>query len=414
MGRRGEWPAGVGTPLRRSHRGRTAPRGSVRGLVRRGGPGGSPGLGPDRPRARTISRAMTKSSARNRKILTDIASRPTRRHGGRTRTTSTSTSRAARGAGPVPAGDLGSMPFDALPCACHAPPCASMVSRSGSGGQGLTAPRGGARASGVPSAGAVVVPRQTPFFTSSRRPPVRERYGAIRAQRVHVASRSTCRGCLGMPECRRASGGLMHEMVKGANVGLAALSEDAGSVIREPGLEQRDGGGGRGCFRPAAGRNGKVRSDADFFFYNNPARADGSVQLLGKTPTGDGSEDRISLDLTAMPPDVDRVVVAASRYGDARFGDLDDLRMTLADRAGEALLGSPSPTRAWRARSSSASCTGGARSGSSGPSARDTRPGWQVWPRTSASTWTTTPRRTAPRRSPRWRRSPRPRCRAAG
>ncbi len=41
--------------------------------------------------------------------------------------------------------------------------------------------------------------------------------------------------------------------------------------------------------------DGKVRSDADFYFYNNPVAADGSVQLLGKTPTADGNEDRISL-----------------------------------------------------------------------------------------------------------------------
>ncbi|MFH9249206.1 TerD family protein [Streptomyces lydicus] len=47
--------------------------------------------------------------------------------------------------------------------------------------------------------------------------------------------------------------------------------------------------------------NGKVRSDSDFYFYNNPVAADGSVQLLGKTPTESGDEDRISFDLTAVP-----------------------------------------------------------------------------------------------------------------
>ena len=40
-----------------------------------------------------------------------------------------------------------------------------------------------------------------------------------------------------------------------------------------------------------------------------------------------------------MAPDVERIVLAASQYGDSRFGELDDLRLTLADRAGEALLG---------------------------------------------------------------------------
>ena len=51
------------------------------------------------------------------------------------------------------------------------------------------------------------------------------------------------------------------------------------------------------------------------------------------------TRDRISVDLTAVPEDVTRIVVAASQYGGARFGDLDDLRMTVADRAGEPLVG---------------------------------------------------------------------------
>lgn len=131
----------------------------------------------------------------------------------------------------------------------------------------------------------------------------------------------------------------MHEMTKGANVGLAALSDDTGSVIVSLSWSSAAGAGDADVSVLLLGGNGKVRSDADFFFYNNPASADGSVQLLGKTPTGSGSEDRISLDLTAMPPQVDRVVLAASQYGDSVFGELDDLRLALADRAGEALLG---------------------------------------------------------------------------
>ncbi|WP_190023523.1 TerD family protein [Streptomyces hiroshimensis] len=128
-------------------------------------------------------------------------------------------------------------------------------------------------------------------------------------------------------------------MVKGGNIGLAALSEDAGSVIVSLSWSSASGDGDADVSVLLLGAGGKVRDDADFFFYNNPAAADGSVQLLGKTPTADGSEDRISLDLTAAPPDVERIVVAASRYGGACFGDLDDLRVTLADRTGETLLG---------------------------------------------------------------------------
>lgn len=131
----------------------------------------------------------------------------------------------------------------------------------------------------------------------------------------------------------------MREMSKGANVGLADLSDDAGSVIASLSWSSTTGDGDADVSVLLLDGSGKVRSDSDFFYYNNPAAADGSVQLLGKTPTDGGSEDRIGLDLTAVPADVERIVVAASRYGGSRFGELDDLRMTVADRTGDVLLG---------------------------------------------------------------------------
>ncbi|MEU7014219.1 TerD family protein [Streptomyces sp. 2RAF24] len=128
-------------------------------------------------------------------------------------------------------------------------------------------------------------------------------------------------------------------MSKGANVALAALSEDTGAVIVGLSWSSAAGDGDADVSVLLLDGASKVRSDSDFYFYNHPAAEDGSVQLLGKVPTEDGSEDRISLDLTAVPEDVTSIVVAASQYGDARFGDLDNLRMTVSDRSGEALLG---------------------------------------------------------------------------
>ncbi|MGI5454526.1 TerD family protein [Streptomyces sp. CA-249302] len=130
----------------------------------------------------------------------------------------------------------------------------------------------------------------------------------------------------------------MHEMTKGSNVSLSALSENAGSVIVGLGWASPSGEGDADVSVLLLDTDGKVRSDADFYFYNNPVAADGSVQLLGKTPTEDGNEDRIGFDLTAVPAEVERIVVAASRYEGARFGELEDLRVTLADAAGEHLL----------------------------------------------------------------------------
>ncbi|QWB25823.1 MULTISPECIES: TerD family protein [Streptomyces] len=127
-------------------------------------------------------------------------------------------------------------------------------------------------------------------------------------------------------------------MTKGSNLSLTALSENVGSAIISLGWSSPTGEGDADVSVLLLDAGGKVRSDADFYFYNNPVAADGSVQLLGKEPTGDGSEDRISFDLTAVPAEVERIVVAASRYEGARFGELDDLKVTLADAGGESLL----------------------------------------------------------------------------
>ncbi|MFJ4556074.1 TerD family protein [Streptomyces massasporeus] len=127
-------------------------------------------------------------------------------------------------------------------------------------------------------------------------------------------------------------------MTMGSNVALTALSENVGSTIVSLGWSSPTGEGDADVSVLLLDASGKVRSDADFYFYNNPVAADGSVQLLGKEPTGDGSEDRISFDLTAVPAEVERIVLAASRYEGARFGELDDLKLTLADAVGEGLL----------------------------------------------------------------------------
>ncbi|WP_199566445.1 TerD family protein [Streptomyces corynorhini] len=128
-------------------------------------------------------------------------------------------------------------------------------------------------------------------------------------------------------------------MTKGANVGLSALSENAASVRVGLGWSSERGDGDADVSVLLLDEKGKVRSDTDFFFYNNPTADDGSVQLLGKTPTDSGNEDRISLDLSAVAPDVAQIIVAASRDEGERFGDLDGLRLTVCDGVGEDLLG---------------------------------------------------------------------------
>ncbi|MFL6674662.1 MAG: TerD family protein [Massilia sp.] len=61
-------------------------------------------------------------------------------------------------------------------------------------------------------------------------------------------------------------------------------------------------------------QSGKVRSDADFIFYNNLKSADGSVVHSGdnRTGAGEGDDETISIDLSKLPADVDRIVVGVT------------------------------------------------------------------------------------------------------
>ena len=59
---------------------------------------------------------------------------------------------------------------------------------------------------------------------------------------------------------------------------------------------------------------GKVRSDTDFIFYNNLKSTDGSVEHSGdnRTGQGDGDDETVSIDLSKVPADVDRIVMAVT------------------------------------------------------------------------------------------------------
>ncbi|MFJ2439510.1 TerD family protein [Streptomyces sp. NPDC087658] len=76
--------------------------------------------------------------------------------------------------------------------------------------------------------------------------------------------------------------------------------------------------------------SGKVRSDADFVFYNQPEHASGTVRHEGKKPGGAGITDTLAVDLTRVEPAVERIVLAASADG-GTFGRVPELRVRLLD-----------------------------------------------------------------------------------
>ena len=60
--------------------------------------------------------------------------------------------------------------------------------------------------------------------------------------------------------------------------------------------------------------SGKVRSDADFIFYNQPKSADGSVVHTGdnRTGEGEGDDETIIVELNKVPADVEKIAVAVT------------------------------------------------------------------------------------------------------
>ncbi|MFJ4901126.1 MULTISPECIES: TerD family protein [unclassified Streptomyces] len=78
--------------------------------------------------------------------------------------------------------------------------------------------------------------------------------------------------------------------------------------------------------------SGKVRSDADFVFYNQPAHASGAVRHEGKRATGGAATDSLAVDLARVEPAVDRIVLAASADG-GTFGRVTGLYVRITDTA---------------------------------------------------------------------------------
>lgn len=60
--------------------------------------------------------------------------------------------------------------------------------------------------------------------------------------------------------------------------------------------------------------NGKVTTDADFVFYNNPQGGNGSVVYAGdnRTGAGDGDDESIKIDLSKVPDNIQRIAITVT------------------------------------------------------------------------------------------------------
>ncbi|MFF7473006.1 TerD family protein [Streptomyces sp. NPDC008092] len=77
---------------------------------------------------------------------------------------------------------------------------------------------------------------------------------------------------------------------------------------------------------------GKVRSDGDFVFYNQPAHASGAVRHEGKRRSGDLVTDTLFVDLARVENQIERIVLAASADG-GTFGQVPGLYVEIRNAA---------------------------------------------------------------------------------
>ncbi|MEU6138958.1 TerD family protein [Streptomyces sp. NPDC047081] len=118
---------------------------------------------------------------------------------------------------------------------------------------------------------------------------------------------------------------MTHAMLKGSNVPLEATTVRA--VLRwTPGQGVPDVDASALLLGP----DGRVRSDEDFVFYNQPRHPSGKIWWLGKKRLADGPTDTIQTDLAGVESDVSRILLVASAE-DVTFDRVPGLRILLYD-----------------------------------------------------------------------------------
>ena len=104
---------------------------------------------------------------------------------------------------------------------------------------------------------------------------------------------------------------------KGGNLSLSKTDPSLNNVLIGLGWDARPTDGADFDLDASAfmlKNDGKVRSDADFIFYNQKHSACGSVEHLGDNLTGkgEGDDETLVLQLNKIPVDVERVTFAVT------------------------------------------------------------------------------------------------------
>ncbi|MET8407316.1 TerD family protein [Streptomyces sp. NPDC005195] len=121
---------------------------------------------------------------------------------------------------------------------------------------------------------------------------------------------------------------MTHAMLKGSNIPLDATAVRA--VLRwTPGQGVPDVDASALLLGP----DGRVRSDEDFVFYNQPRHPSGKVWRLGKKRVTEGLTDTIQTDLAGVESGVGQILLVASADG-VSFDHVRSLRILLYDASG--------------------------------------------------------------------------------
>jgi tellurium resistance protein TerD len=104
---------------------------------------------------------------------------------------------------------------------------------------------------------------------------------------------------------------------KGGNVNLSKEAPGLNKMVVGLGWDTRTTDGAAFDLDGAVfllNASGKVRSDADFVFYNNLKSVDGSVTHSGdnRTGAGEGDDESVTIDLASVPADVDKIAICVT------------------------------------------------------------------------------------------------------
>lgn len=128
---------------------------------------------------------------------------------------------------------------------------------------------------------------------------------------------------------------------KGGNVSLSRTDPGLQTVLCGLGWDARVTTGADfdlDCSVFMVTASGKVRSDSDFIFYNQPMAADGSVEHLGdnRTGAGEGDDEAVVVHLEKVPQDITRLVFAVTIHeADTRrqnFGQVQNAFMRVVNK----------------------------------------------------------------------------------